>query len=71
MKTLLDNYKKIKKLLFLAKQTFLNEKGQEIIPTLDNLVGFERELNIVQKLLMELEQELLKTWKAEQNERIN
>lgn len=61
MKVKLDIYKKIKGLMFFAKQTFLNENGQEIIPTLDNLVGFEKKFNIVQKLLMELEQELLKT----------
>lgn len=56
---MIDNYKKIKKLLFLAKQTFLNEKGQEIMPTLDNLVAFEKEFNIIQKLLLKLEGELL------------
>jgi len=59
MKDKLDNYTKIKKLLYLAKQTFLNEKGREIIPTLEDLVEFEKELNIVRNLLMKLEDELL------------
>ena len=71
MKTLLENYKKIKGLMVYAKQTFLNEKGQEIMPTLDNLVGFEKKFNIVQKLLMELEDELLKTWGKEKDEKSN
>lgn len=59
---MIENYKKIKKLLGFAKQTFLSDKGMEIIPTLDNLVAFEKELNILVNILRELEQELLKTW---------
>jgi len=45
MKAKLDNYMKIKKLQYFAKQTFLNEKGQEIIPTLEKLETFISELN--------------------------
>ena len=48
---LIDNYKKIKKLQYWAKQTFLNEKGQEIIPTLENLEVFEKELNLIADLI--------------------
>lgn len=59
MEIKLQNYMRIKKLLFLAKQTFLDEKGREIIPTLDKLVEFEKEFNITQKLLLKLEGELL------------
>jgi len=48
---LIDNYKKIKKLQYWAKQTFLNEKGQEIMPTLENLEVFEKELNLIADLI--------------------
>ena len=48
---LIDNYKKIKKLQYWAKQTFLNEKGQEILPTLENLEVFEKELNLIADLI--------------------
>lgn len=71
MKVKLDNYMKIKKLLFLAKQTFLDEKGQEIMPTLDNLVPFEKELNIIRNMLVKLEQELLKYDNKNTNRRSN
>lgn len=55
MKAKLQNYMKIKKLLFFAKQTFLNEKGQEIIPTLENLTEFKKLFNNVSHLLDEIE----------------
>ncbi len=60
MKAKLQNYMKIKKLLFFAKQTFLNEKGQEIIPTLEGLVEFKKVFNNVSHLLDEIEDEIVK-----------
>ncbi len=60
MKAKLQNYMKIKKLLFFAKQTFLNDKGQEIIPTLESLVEFKKLFNNVSHLLDEIEDELVK-----------
>ena len=44
MREKLDNYKQVKKLLHFAKQTFLSDKGMEIIPSLENLEVFRREL---------------------------
>ena len=58
MKAKLENYKKIKGLMFYAKQTFLNEKGQEIMPTLENLMEFKEELNSIIRLLEEIEEKL-------------
>jgi len=58
MKNLLENYKKIKKLQFFAKQTFLDEKGMEIMPTLENLMGFKEELNKIMRLLNQIEEKL-------------
>ncbi len=54
MSVKLENYKKIKGILFFAKQTFLNEKGQEIVPTLDNLKIFSEKLNKIVNLVEEL-----------------
>jgi len=54
MKNLLENYKKIKKLQFFAKQTFLDEKGMEIMPTLENLEVFRKELKKIINLVDEL-----------------
>jgi len=54
MKKRLDNYKKIKKLLYFAKQTFLNDEGVEITPTLKNLETFRKELRLVLDLIDEL-----------------
>jgi len=58
MKAKLENYKKIKGLMFHAKQTFLNEKGMEIMPTLENLMGFKEELNSIIRLLEEIEEKI-------------
>ncbi len=55
---LLDNYKRIKGLLFFAKQTFLNEKGQEITPTIENLMEFKEKINSIMSLLNEIEEGL-------------
>jgi len=44
MREKLDNYKQVKKLLHFAKQTFLSDKGMEILPSLENLEVFRREL---------------------------
>lgn len=60
MKAKLDNYKKIKGLLFFAKQTFLNEKGQEITPTIENLMEFKEKINSIMSLLNEIEEGLHK-----------
>ncbi len=60
MKLKIENYKKIKKVLMSAKQVFLNEKGQEIMPTLENLEVFRKELNSIIHLLDEIEDELAK-----------
>ena len=58
MKSKIENYKKIKKLQFFAKQTFLDEKGMEIMPTLENLMGFKEELNKIMRLLNQIEEKL-------------
>lgn len=55
----IDNYKKIKGLMFFAKQTFLNEKGREITPTLENLRIFKEKLNDISQLVDKIEEELL------------
>lgn len=65
MKSKLDNYMKIKKLLFIAKQTFLNEKGQEIIPTLESLEIFNKELGIINTLVINLVHKLKGTDEVE------
>ncbi len=49
-----ENYKKIKGLMSFAKQTFLNEKGVEIEPTLENLEMFKKELREVIDLINRL-----------------
>ena len=54
MNVKLENYKKIKGLMFFAKQTFLNEKGMEIIPTLEKLEVFRQELKKILDLVDEL-----------------
>ena len=59
MKPKLKNYEKIKKLLYFAKQTFLNEKGMEILPTTETLGVFRRELKKILDLVDELGLELL------------
>ena len=51
---LLENYKKIKGLMFWAKQAFLNEKGREIMPTLENLEKFNEELTKIKTIVDEL-----------------
>jgi len=60
MQVKLDNYKKIKGLLFFAKQTFLNEKGQEITPTIENLMEFKEKINSIMSLLNKIEEVLYK-----------
>ena len=62
MSTKSEYYKRIKGILFFAKQTFLNEDGREIVPTLESLVEFEKKLNSIVNELKKLEGELLKTW---------
>lgn len=54
MKSKLDNYKKIKGLMFFAKQTFLDEKGMEIMPTLEKLDIFKKELGKINTLVINL-----------------
>ena len=54
MNVKLENYKKIKGLMFFAKQTFLDEKGMEITPTLENLEVFRKELKKIIDLVDEL-----------------
>lgn len=54
MKTKLENYKKIKELLKFAKETFLNEKRQEIMPSLENLEVFRQKLKKLLDLVDEL-----------------
>ena len=54
MKSTLKNYQKIKKLLYLAKQTFLSDKGMEIMPSLENLEVFRQELRKIIDLVDEL-----------------
>ena len=58
MKIKLENYKKIKGLMVFAKQTFINEKGQEIMPTLEGLKEFEEKIRNILKLLFEIEEKL-------------
>ena len=58
MKVKIENYKKIKGLMVFAKQTFLNEKGQEITPTLENLVTFRKELRKITELVHLKQEEL-------------
>ncbi len=60
MKIKLENYSKIKKLQYWAKKTFLNEKGQEIMPTLEKLNIFKNELERINELVKNLEDELAK-----------
>ena len=60
MKTKYDNYKKIKGLMFWAKQTFINEKGMEIMPTLENLTKFNEELTKIKQIVDELYNDILK-----------
>ena len=54
----LENYKRIKGILTSAKQTFLNEKGQEIMPTLENLVVFKQQISSLLRMLDEIEERL-------------
>ena len=54
MREKLDNYKKVKKLLYFAKQTFLSDKGMEVMPTLENLEVFRQELKKLLDLVDEL-----------------
>ena len=54
MREKLDNYKQVKKLLYFAKQTFLSDKGMEIMPTLENLEVFRQELKKLLDLVDEL-----------------
>ncbi len=54
MKAKIENYSKIKKLQYWAKQTFLNEKGQEIVPTLEDLEVFNKELHKINTLVINL-----------------
>lgn len=58
MNNKLDNYKKIKRLLYWAKQTFLNEKGMEILPTEEKLNIFKEELQKIVKIVEELENDI-------------
>ena len=58
MKAKLENYKKIKGFMFYAKQAFLDEKGMEIMPTLENLMEFKEKLNGIMRLLDEIEEKL-------------
>jgi len=51
----IDNYKRIKNLLVLAKKTFLNEKGSEITPTLENLEVFKENIYDILHLVDEIE----------------
>lgn len=60
MNNKLNNYQKIKKLLYWAKQTFLNEKGMEILPTVENLIAFNIKVESFRNDLRKLENELLK-----------
>ncbi len=55
-----ENYKKIKKLQYWTKQTFLNKKGQETMPTLKSLEIFNKELEIINNLVKDLENNLQK-----------
>jgi len=54
MSVKLENYKRIKGILFSAKQTFLNEDGREIMPTLEKLEEFNTVLSRIKKLVDEL-----------------
>lgn len=65
MKNQIDNYKKIKKLLYCAKQTFLNEKGVEVVPTLEDLNVFKKELGIINTLVINLVHKLKGTDEVE------
>ena len=58
MKVKIETYKRIKGLMVFAKQTFLNEKGQEIEPTLENLMGFKEKLRSIMNLLNEIEEKI-------------
>lgn len=58
MNVKLENYKRIKKVLTSAKQTFLNEKGQEIMPTLEKLVVFKQQIDSIMRILDEIEERL-------------
>ncbi len=49
-----DNYKQVKGLLYWAKQTFLNDKGMEILPTIKNLTKFNEELSKIKNIVDEL-----------------
>lgn len=50
----LDNYSRVKKLLFFAKETFLSDKGMEIMPSLESVEVFRKELTIIDKMVDEL-----------------
>ena len=65
MNTKIENYTKIKKLQYWAKQTFLNEKGQEIVPTLKSLDVFNKELHKINTLVINLLHELKETDEVE------
>lgn len=54
----LDNYKRVKRLLYFAKETFLSDKGMEIMPSLENAEVFRKELTIIDKMVDELIDEL-------------
>ena len=50
----LDNYKRVKRLLYFAKETFLSDKGMEILPSLESAEVFRKELTIIDKMVDEL-----------------
>ena len=54
MKSKLENYKQVKRLLYFAKQAFLSDKGMEIMPTLENLEVFRQELKKLLDIVDEL-----------------
>jgi len=58
MREKLDNYKNVKKLLYFAKQTFLSDKGMEIIPSLENLEVFKQELDKIIDLVYNMRDDL-------------
>lgn len=58
MRENLDNYKKIKGLMFWAKQTFISDKGMEIMPTLENLGNFKEKVRNILVLLNEIEEKI-------------
>ena len=54
MREKIDTYKRIKGLMYFAKQTFLSDKGMEIIPSLEKLEVFRKELRKIIDLVDEL-----------------